>query len=106
MPAGAEDEAGPPSTAHRPDHLGSEEHHGEQPPPPADVPPLPEGMSLDDVLERAAQPPPETFPSAVPDDAFRAFVLVEQLEYPAAAAGNAGQRVIGNDNRQPRFLGQ
>lgn len=48
---------------------------------PADTPPLPEGMTLDDVLDYAANPPPENFPHAVPDDHVYRFTFVEQLEY-------------------------
>lgn len=44
-------------------------------------PSLPEGMSLDDVLDRAAQPKPDEFPDAIHDDAVRMFTLFEQLEY-------------------------
>jgi copper resistance protein B len=86
-----------PSTADRPAHGESARHHegepppaheGEpppahegEPPPAPETPPLPEGMSLDDVLERAAQSPPEHYPDPVPDDALRTFVLAEQIEY-------------------------
>ncbi|TXD37000.1 copper resistance protein B [Lujinxingia vulgaris] len=44
-------------------------------------PALPEGMTLDEVLESAEQPPPEDFPDAMHDDAIRAFLLFDQLEY-------------------------
>ncbi len=44
-------------------------------------PSLPEGKTLDEVLERAAQPPPASYPETIPDDAWHAFLLVEQLEY-------------------------
>lgn len=44
-------------------------------------PALPEGMTLDEVLARAAKPPPEDWPEPVPDDALYLFVLGEQLEY-------------------------
>jgi copper resistance protein B len=69
------------STAGRPSHQQSAAHHDDasasQPAPP----PLPEGMTLDEVLERADQPKPKGFPDPVPDDEPRAFLLVEQLEY-------------------------
>lgn len=45
------------------------------------VAPLPEGMTLEEVLEFAAGPPPAGFPDPVPDDAVYAFVLFDQLEY-------------------------
>lgn len=44
-------------------------------------PALPEGMTLDEVLDRAEETPPEDYPDPVPDDQFRAFLLVDQLEY-------------------------
>jgi copper resistance protein B len=44
-------------------------------------PQLPEGMTLDEVLDRAEKPAPEGYPDPVPDDQFRAFLLVDQLEY-------------------------
>jgi copper resistance protein B len=44
-------------------------------------PQLPEGMTLDEVLDRAEKTPPEDYPDPVPDDQFRAFLLVDQLEY-------------------------
>lgn len=48
---------------------------------PVEDPPLPEGMSLDDVLDYAAKPPPEHFPNPVPDDRIYWFTFIEQLEY-------------------------
>ena len=53
----------------------------EQPPDYDDGPALPEGMTLDEVLEYAARPAPEHFPDPVPDDKLRMFTLIEQLEY-------------------------
>jgi copper resistance protein B len=50
-------------------------------------PSLPEGMTLDQVLARAAHPPPENFPDAINDDRLLAFLLVDQLEYRVAATG-------------------
>lgn len=44
-------------------------------------PALPEGMTLDEVLDRAEKTPPEDYPDPVPDDQLRAFLLVDQLEY-------------------------
>ncbi len=44
-------------------------------------PPLPTGMSLDDVLDYAAGPPPSHYPDPVADDELRFFTLIEQLEY-------------------------
>lgn len=69
-------------TPERPSHQESAEHHDDtSAPTPPETPPLPEGMTLDEVLERANQPKPEAFPDPVPDDGLWAFILVEQLEY-------------------------
>jgi copper resistance protein B len=38
-------------------------------------------MTLDDVLDYAAEAPPEDFPAIVPDDRLYGFTLVEKLEY-------------------------
>lgn len=54
-------------------------------------PALPEGMTLDEVLESAEQPPPEDFPDAMHDDAIRAFLLFDQLEYRYDLADNPDQ---------------
>lgn len=42
---------------------------------------LPEGMTLDEVLDRAAEQPPEHFPQAINDDRLLAFFLADQFEY-------------------------
>lgn len=44
-------------------------------------PPLPTGMSLDDVLDYAAGPPPSHYPDPVADDNLSFFTLLEQIEY-------------------------
>lgn len=67
-----------------------------------ETPDLPEGMTLDDVLERAAQPPPPDFPAPVPDNMLRFFVLGEQIEYRVQSGaenelGLEGQAWIGFD---------
>lgn len=73
-----------PTTADRPDHIASEMQHEGQNPPDLETPPLPEGMTLDEVLDRAASAPPAGFPDPVPDDRLWAFTLVDQLEYRVA----------------------
>lgn len=84
-PALAQSEADPKSTADRPTHEESAERHDEAPPPaPEEAPSLPEGMTLDDVLDYAGSPPPEYFPAPVPDDRLYHFTFVEQLEYRVA----------------------
>ena len=52
-------------------------------------PSLPEGMSLDDVLDYADDPPPSHYPDPVPDDELRFFTLFEQLEYRLPYDGGA-----------------
>lgn len=44
-------------------------------------PALPEGMTLKEVLDDAGSPPPKDYPKPVPDNAWYAFTLFEQLEY-------------------------
>ncbi|MFO7653078.1 MAG: copper resistance protein B [Candidatus Krumholzibacteriia bacterium] len=68
-----------------------------------DYPPaVPEGMTLDEVLELAASPPPASYPDVVPDNAVYAFALFEQLEYRARSGGRdplgwSAQGWIGRD---------
>lgn len=62
---------------------GTTHHETAQP----DEPSLPEGMTLDEVLDRAASPPPDHFPNPVPDNELRYFTLIEQLEYRIADEG-------------------
>lgn len=70
-----------PTTDVRPDHRDSAAQHADKDAPSVQEPPLPEGMSLDDVLDYAATPPPEHFPDPVPDDRVYWFTFIEQLEY-------------------------
>ena len=94
----AKDEPEPPSTADRPTHQDSARQHEGAPPPEVEVPPLPEGMTLDEVLDRAAQPPPEGWPDVVPDDRPYLFTFVEQLEWRVAddrAADHLGWEAQG-----------
>lgn len=48
---------------------------------PVESPPVPDGMTLDQVLDRAGTPAPPNFPKPVPDNKLRAFLLARQLEY-------------------------
>lgn len=57
------------------------------------APALPEGMSLDAVLERAARPPPDSFPRTIMDDRFLMYLLADQLE--ARLADDGGDQVLG-----------
>lgn len=84
------------------DHRESAHEHGDPPARRPDAPALPEGRSLDEVLERASQPPPDHFHDPVCDDELRFFLLVEQLEYRLGGGardelGWEGQGWIGFD---------
>ncbi|MGB3209962.1 MAG: copper resistance protein B [Desulforhopalus sp.] len=70
----------PTSADHR-SHQESARQHKAVPPPDPETPPLPEGMTLDEVLEYSAGSPPADFPEPVPDDRLYVFTLFEQLEY-------------------------
>ena len=95
-----------PTTAERPGHLESEEAHADKTAPLVEQPPLPEGMTLDDVLEYSAKPPPEDFPDPVPDDHTYVFTFIEQLEYRLAEDDGAdhlgweAQGWVGGDFRK------
>lgn len=56
-----------------------------------DGPSLPAGMTLDDVLDYAAGPPPAGFPDPVADDELRFFTIFEQLEYRLPDEGGADE---------------
>lgn len=71
----------PPSTTDRPTHSESAHTEHAHTPPPDREPALPVGMTLDQTLDRAAQPPPPDYPDAIMDDQLHAFTLFEQLEY-------------------------
>lgn len=91
-----------PTTEGRSDHRESAHEHRDPPEGYTESPALPEGMSLDEVLERASRPPPDHFPDPVPDDEPRAFLLIEQLEYRLQGGGKdelgwEGQGWIGFD---------
>jgi len=74
-------EAVGPNTAERPTHQESAQYHDGVPPPEINSPPLPEGMTLDHVLDYSSNSPPSHFPDPVPDDRLYVFTLFEQLEY-------------------------
>lgn len=62
------------------------QHHAPASPTEVEAPPpLPAGMTLDDALERAAQPPPKGWPDVVADHQLYVFTLCEQLELRSAA---------------------
>lgn len=92
----------PPPTGGRPTHEQSADRHEGPPPPEVDSPSVPEGMTLDEVLELAATPPPSSYPDVVSDDATYVFTLIEQLEYRARDTGSdplgwSAQGWIGRD---------
>ena len=93
VPVWAQDAQDAPTTADRPDHLESEKRHGDEPAPEIDTPPLPDDMTLDEVLERAGSPPPRDWPAVIFDDRAYLFFLFEQVEYRFA------------DGRSPDHLG-
>ncbi|KKN74159.1 hypothetical protein LCGC14_0393710 [marine sediment metagenome] len=70
-----------PSTANRPDHQHSAQQHEGTPPPDLEIPPLPAGMTLEEVFDYSNSEPPSDFPDPVPDDQLFAFALFDQLEY-------------------------
>lgn len=75
-----------PDTADRPDHNASaDQQHAD--PPPIETPPLPEGMTLDDVFGVAESPPPADFPDPVMDNSLYGFILFDQLEFRAREEG-------------------
>jgi len=76
-----------PTTAERPGHHESADAHADKTAPVMEQPPLPAGMTLDEVLEYSANPPPGHFPDPVPDDQTYVFTFIEQLEYRIAEDG-------------------
>ena len=90
------------STADRPSHRESARDEVAQGLElPAD-PSLPPGMTLKEVLDRAAEPPPSGFPLTLDDSPLRAYALIEQLEYRVKeegknAVGVEGQGWVGYD---------
>lgn len=87
LPIYAQETPDLPTTAERPGHLESAHEHADKTTPAVEQPPLPEGMTLDEVLEYSANPPPAHFPDPVPDDRTYVFTFIEQLEYRVADGG-------------------
>lgn len=69
-----------PNTAELPDHQESAQQH-EGTPPELELPPLPEGMTADEVFDYAETDPPAHFPDPVHDDQLFGFLLFDQFEY-------------------------
>lgn len=93
VPSFAQEKSNLPIAANRPMHQESAAQHESQPSPfpGGEAPPLPEGMTLDEVLDYSASPPPDDFPEPVPDDQLYVFTLFEQLEYRLSADGTPDQ---------------
>lgn len=72
------------TTEDRPTHQESARRNSGESGGDTETPPLPEGMTLDEVLEYSASSPPEEFPDAVYDDQLYTFTLFEKLEYRSA----------------------
>lgn len=93
-----------PTTSNRPDHQQSASQHEGSPPQEIETPPLPEGMTLDEVLDYSANPTPAYFPKTVPDDRIYVFTFLELFEYrfandeSADQLGWEAQGWIGNDD--------
>ncbi|WP_166259367.1 copper resistance protein B [Marinobacter salicampi] len=85
--AGAQDHTGMeqmPSTADMPMHKESaqtDDQQAERTPPGLDVPPLPAGITLDEVFGAADSEPPPHFGDPVMDEQIFGFVLFDQFEY-------------------------
>jgi copper resistance protein B len=111
IPAWAQDEAEKPSTADRPLHEESAaQHETSMPPDPEIEPAIPEGMTLEEVLDIAGSPPPDDFPEPLRDDRIYAFTMFEQLEYRVTSGdksadhlGWEGQGWIGGDFNKFRW---
>lgn len=90
------------STADRPSHDESARNEVAQGLEFPAKPSIPPGMTLEEVLDRAAQPPPPGATLTLDDSPLRAFALIEQLEYRVKeegknAVGLEGQGWVGYD---------
>ncbi len=68
-------------------------------------PPLPEGLTLDEVLDYAENPPPASWPKPLHDNAVYAFTLIELFEYRFSNEGRDElgwdvQGWVGNDDHK------
>ncbi len=78
---GAESEEDMPNTEDRPGHQESAQQHKGASPEVGQTPQLPEGMTLDEVLDYSQRRPPSHFPDPLHDEQLNAFAMFEQLEY-------------------------
>ena len=70
-----------PETSDRPTHLESARQHEGDSTPAMETPPMPEGMTLEDVFDYSETPPPPEYPQTIPDDRVYVFTLFDKLEY-------------------------
>jgi copper resistance protein B len=82
---------GMPDTSGRLMHNESARQHPGEPPQAVENPPVPEGMTLEEVFEYAESPPPPGYPRTIPDDRVYVFTFIEQLEYRVDADGAPDQ---------------
>ncbi len=76
-----------PNTVNRPDHVQSE-LSSVATTAPVEPPELPDGMTLEQVLDHSARTPPPSYPNPIHDDELYAFTLIKQLEYRAKDHGH------------------
>jgi copper resistance protein B len=84
-------------TRHQTHQQSAEAHEKDSQPPRIESAALPEGRTLDDVLEYAARGKPDEFPDPIMDRKLRSFVLFEQLEYRVDAGRGPNQ--LGWENQ-------
>ncbi len=89
----AEDKSHKETSEDRPNHRESAAQDDDSPEGDMETPPLPENMTLEEVLEYSNNPPPENFPDPVPDDQLYVFTLFEKMEY--RFANQAGHDHLG-----------
>lgn len=78
---GALAQDGMPDTSDRLMHHESARQHAGEPPQAVENPPVPKGMTLEEVFEYSESPPPKDYPRTIPDDRVYVFTFIEQLEY-------------------------
>lgn len=92
-PVWAPETADVPSTADHSMHAEPATQRKASESPSQSRPAIPGGMTLDDVLDYAASPPPTNYPEPLRDDRLYAFTLFEQLEYRFAADDDSSDRL-------------
>lgn len=101
--AAAQDRPDRPGTADRPTHHDSAAQAADTTAAAIGAPALPPGLTLDEVLDLAASPPPDDYPHPLSDSRTYVFTLIDQLEWrmPSDAArdhlGWEAQGWIGGD---------